>query len=432
MSKKTSRKEIDSKPARSTSRLQRRSLRKIRANAKKRLNRFQELRRLDIEAKRSLLSTVRHHEVQLAAMDVYQDALTTLNLPLPLIPMLVTVASMYLYLSRRSGVTIGSLSLDTLGSPLTSVNTKVVVFTFMATLLINMLPLLVMSSIFSSRTIRFLPFTSFVRGWIVCCGVVYGVLVARLQLSQLSPKRSAIAAGLIGGVCFNFGTLALVMGVIGLRNWLRRRATETYPDAIITDCFLNILWKLERPAVHWVDVRFKGELIGELEKAASCMERSLPRRLRTGNLITDNWLKDRSQQMAAGVRSLIKWLYTPQLDTRDQFTSRVTAYLTFAASGDWDSFELQEPEKLSRPELIRTRARFIVTAIFSAVVPLSLLLLFKRLGVVAEPTLTYLTIGAYIWAALSLLASMDPNYSAKLTAMKDISSLLPFSKRKED
>jgi hypothetical protein len=37
----------------------------------------------------------------------------------------------------------------------------------------------------------------------------------------------------------------------------------------------------------------------------------------------------------------------------------------------------------------------------------------------------YVTVGAYIWAALAVLAALDPLYHDKIATIKDIASLLP-------
>jgi hypothetical protein len=40
-----------------------------------------------------------------------------------------------------------------------------------------------------------------------------------------------------------------------------------------------------------------------------------------------------------------------------------------------------------------------------------------------------LSAGAYLWAAVTFLTHLDPNYAARLTTIKDISQLLPLPRR---
>jgi hypothetical protein len=130
--------------------------------------------------------------------------------------------------------------------------------------------------------------------------------------------------------------------------------------------------------------------------------------------------------MANGVRELIKWVVAPTMYTREEFKARIVKYFAAALASDWGKFDRVAPEKLSRKQGIKDRAASAVTSLLTAAVPILLLILIKSLRiVVAEPLLTYLTVGSYIWAALSLLSRLDPQYAVKLGAFKDLTKMLP-------
>jgi hypothetical protein len=76
--------------------------------------------------------------------------------------------------------------------------------------------------------------------------------------------------------------------------------------------------------------------------------------------------------------------------------------------------------------LLKSRLINFAKALASAAVPIVVLLLVKRADLVPEGTvLNYLTAGAYIWAALSFLSGLDPQYGVKITALKDLAGFLP-------
>ena len=224
------------------------------------------------------------------------------------------------------------------------------------------------------------------------------------------------------------GSFALELVMRGLRMRQKRLA----PNAVIADLFLEVLSMTEKREREWKEVAFKRDVIRKLEEIADCIEKDLPSRLRSGNAATDVWQKQTAIQMSAGVRNLMSWVYTPKEDTRQQFLNRVSGYLALVVTGDWDGFERAEPQTVSRPELLRSRLRAAVIAVVSALVPLLVLVVVKRLNLIEGVILSYLTVGAFIWTGLSLLSQVDPSYGSKLTAIKDISSLLPLPKRDKD
>lgn len=218
-----------------------------------------------------------------------------------------------------------------------------------------------------------------------------------------------------------------------LRNALKERTRSLYPGCVIVHELLSIISSLEQAGtVEWADMKFKREMALRLGAVAYCLERHMPRHLMTGAVETDRWIEERGSQMAAGVRDLIKWVFTPRADTPGRLAERVAYCFTLAAKGEWDSFERLEVKKASRREAIRERAAAVLTALLSASVPIIVLYLLRSLRIISEPVQTYLTVGAFIWAALSLLSHMDPNYGAKLAAIKDVTQLLPFAKKEKD
>ncbi|HEY0097720.1 MAG TPA: hypothetical protein VGB76_02100 [Pyrinomonadaceae bacterium] len=212
----------------------------------------------------------------------------------------------------------------------------------------------------------------------------------------------------------------------------RKQAVQT--RAFVIDELLNILHRHEEPGYEliWSEFTHRKWLAERLEAIASCMENHFPRYFITGVPEMDRWATLTASEMANGVRATIKWVFAPTRNTREEFKARIVKYFIAALASEWGKFDRVTAEKLSRKEGLRARVVSVVTALFTAAVPILLLLLVRRLQLVAEPLLTYLTVGSYIWAALSLLSHLDPHYNTKLAALKDLTKTLPFGKRGGD
>jgi hypothetical protein len=244
-----------------------------------------------------------------------------------------------------------------------------------------------------------------------------------LDDSELSFLSASLAFVIYCGVVILFVNPALAT----FRSWLDRRAQRIYTGTFLVTEFFSALADVEgTTARDWADINFRKKVIARLEKVATCVERVIPAQMRSGNPATDQWLSESAEEMAAGVRALAKWVMTPKADTREQLVTRLASNLVHAARGDWDGFERAKPERLSRPDLIRTRGANLLKAAALASIPILVLLAVKRLGLAPDGTvLTYLTVGGYVWAALTLLSGLDPAYGAKITAIKDITGFLP-------
>jgi hypothetical protein len=402
-------------------------MRRIRAKTKKSLKKFNALKSLDDDTKRRLRAPVRHYEIQLAAAEVWSDSIMRVVLIfVTSLALSGALVSPYLFIKFAVKPT-GSYSIF---KPPDFISYGMLVWGL--ALFILFLPEFVTDK-FSRKAQTYAAISKLSFGWTGAVALAYGIWVSQLLLAarhaQLILFDQSIGIGLTGVLGFLVTAAPVVSLGVWVRTLLERRTSEVYPYAVVVDGFLGILWEVEDRPSRWAEVDFKRQLITQLEKVAFCIDRYLPRRLRTGDMATDGWLEESSEQIAAGVRDLVKWVFTPKRDTREQFISRIALSFEYAARGEWDNFERVPPEKLSRPEILRTRIRTIFGALLSAAVPVLLLLLLKNLKIVVEPILTYLTVGAYVWAALTFLARLDPDYAAKLTAIKDISQLLPLPRR---
>jgi hypothetical protein len=227
--------------------------------------------------------------------------------------------------------------------------------------------------------------------------------------------------------------LALFTSIIIIAFWLvlikvvfDRQLRAFHPDALLVHILLNILSIIEKQPRRWPELSFRRQLIPMLEEAATCIQNGLSRQYWSGDGIIDLWLRDTATRQAASLRELKKWVLIPKPDTRNQFIVRIVAGLSQITSGNWDALEQRDPEKISRLQWWCSHATTASRAVFMAILPGLLWWALQQTslalrGVPAE----YVTVGIYIWAALTLIMACDPLFGLKATAFKEVVQSLP-------
>jgi hypothetical protein len=265
---------------------------------------------------------------------------------------------------------------------------------------------------------------------IVSSCYLYALKAGRIHWSLLRYELAACFIIQVG-----FATPLFLLTSLTYRSFdkvIERRRQKLHTRAVIIDEFLNILTEIESPNYEskWTEFSHREWLTHRLDTIASCLENYFSRHFLTAAPELNRWTDRETTEMANGVRELVKWIVTPYERTRENFQARIVKYFTAALASAWGNFDRVPAEKLSRRQGLRDRVASAITALLTAAVPVLLLMLLRRLNVIsAEPLTTYLTVGAYVWAALSLLSKLDPQYAAKLGALKDITSTLPFGKK---
>lgn len=393
--------------------------RKLRSKVRERLKRFGSLKSIDEQTKRSLLRSVRHHEIHLAAAtNIIESARSIVNSGFVLVLYGVMIASGLIFWKLTIGV-----------SNLSRVKFEFIVGVVVTSLFITIFPFILLQVIVRSRLVfRVLGLSKLAFSFMFLTVLIEAALISRLmpviKTNQASEEQMLIAVGAVAGISFGVWSYAAAPFLIAIQRHLQFRKMKFYPDAVIVDNLLEVLSLIERRHSNWTDVTVKQQLIRKLEETATCMEKHLAELLRSRDRRTDTWIEDSAEQIATGIRELIKWVFSPKNDTVEQLTRTVTNYFVYAARGDWDSFDRIAIEKLSRPELLRTKLKSTGRALLLAAIPILVLSVVKRINLIQEPINSYLTVGAYIWAAITLLSQTDPSYSTKLTAIKDISQLV--------
>lgn len=408
-------------------------LREVRARTKARMRFYSSLTSIDDETKKVLLPTVLRTQNQLAGVDLwYRRISRAFNLIGTTVGTSLLFGASYLFMRYI-------LRIERLFDFVVKEHPKEALLMYgilLITLILVIIPNMALR-LFSKRVRAFLPFSKIISLWLWGTVLLYGVALSQVVLAldrnqNVLLTRHAISTGMVGGLACLTWLIVYSYLFHTVRVIFRRRVFSFYTDAIIINEFLRALSHMENINNRLIGTGFKNNVISHIETAAGCVETYLPQRLRTGNKVTDSWADVASAEIAAGMRELIKWMITPKQDTIEHLKNRLTSYFIFASRGDWDSFPRISVQRIPQQVVWRSRIKIVATALVSSAIPIITLWVVKRLDIVTGPILLYLTVGGYIWSALTLLSHLDPNYGAKLTAIKDITQLLPFSKKEKE
>jgi hypothetical protein len=176
-------------------------------------------------------------------------------------------------------------------------------------------------------------------------------------------------------------------------------------------------------------LELKKLVLKHMEMAATYLEDEIPRRLRSKDIITDDWFRRSMQQAAAALREKKKWILTPKEDSINHLINAITLTLTYIADGNWDALERREPEQISRPaymHLFFSRLLSMLKTLFIGVFPIVGLTLIFQLTPITLPDTTrnIAFFAAFLWFGLTILINMDSQISTKLLLMKDVKSLM--------
>lgn len=413
------------------------SRKKINALTKRDVKLFLSLKSIDQETKKSLLKRIRHTSAQLNEIEILRENINQLLFVIYVISLVysfISGPSFFIRFAREANFNADLL-------PLLIDNSKqafTVIINFLWGMIIVILApfLLMLFSILLSKRISaytrlrsLLPLVLSIS--FICFSMLYLHILYTTRTDLPSLGLQSFAAGLATTLNMILYLFFFTLVFLIFNSIFKSQMRKSFSDAFIIQRFVHILHSIEKNPHKWGEVRFKRTLIVGLEEVANYFEFYLAFRLRSGNLYNDQWLRDTSEQIAAGIRSLERWIYTPKPDTRERLIKLLARNLVLAGTGAWDSLDRITPEKLSRPELIRTRVQTVLAALLSGAVPILVVHIVKYSGVLDESTLKPLMLSAYLWAMVTVLTHLDASFSAKLANVKELTQWLPFPGKKD-
>ncbi|NRD51628.1 hypothetical protein [Corallococcus exiguus] len=263
-------------------------------------------------------------------------------------------------------------------------------------------------------------------------GTTYSAFLAGVLFPLFpNPPRFAtlVTYSLLGALSFTTSlfclSIALAYGLV----LLRRMARAIRPEATVIDRLFSLLTLLEKHPDRGLDSKEKKEILKEIDGAADAVSQLFKEHARASSQDTAIWSRTRGEEFAGSVRALTKWILTPDRNTRENIKKQAASNFLCAVRGDWDSFSRtpipSQPHKLLSKENII----FTLRTILSSATPITILFALNEIKIIPEQTSSYFAVGAYLWSALTLLAHLDPNYSSKLSALKEAAQALSIGKK---
>ncbi len=221
-------------------------------------------------------------------------------------------------------------------------------------------------------------------------------------------------------------TLIFVLPLIS--SFIYRLIYARRPMTLLIHNLLLLLYAADSDSSHWPHLNYRRTQLLQIEIVAKYLEDYLPRQLQSGDIVTDTWMKEKTRRFAAALREKKKWLLTPKNDTHDYFAKSIASTFICIINGNWDGLEQADLEKLSIPQLRHTIVLFMLKVLEAAVVailPAGSIWLLHQMSLTFDQTFQqFLYVGAFIWALLTFIVVLDPNFSTKMSAFKDAVNLL--------
>jgi hypothetical protein len=205
------------------------------------------------------------------------------------------------------------------------------------------------------------------------------------------------------------------------------------PVELIVDNLISIIGSAEIHINSWQELDDKQNELLKLEEIAKCIEHYLPRRLRSNDVTTDIWLKIITMEVATYIREKKRWILIPKSDTNIHLTNELVYMLICVCDGNWDGLKRMKPEELKHdlpaPQFLRSRVIGVLKIVLVAILPsIGFLIVQLTPWHINEPIREYVIIGLFIWGFLAFISALDPTFSTKISAIKDITSIFPFGK----
>lgn len=248
-------------------------------------------------------------------------------------------------------------------------------------------------------------------------------------LDNLSKQNSwyllIIGSGL-GGVFIYLFALGITLFISAIiRRYLSSRLLDRFPDALLANSFLKVISKLENQDPSWRELYVKKEIMKELEKAATLVEKKFAPALDTSDLYYDKWLNLRLSGIAASIRAKKSWICMPNQNTREHLLDIFSTAVIAVAHGRFDSLEIEELQKNDRKKVIH-KAYVLLTGIITSILPFTIYYVALKIGIIPKGKLKeYLEIMVLLWAIISILFAMDPHFKDKLDSLKNATALFP-------
>jgi len=111
------------------------------------------------------------------------------------------------------------------------------------------------------------------------------------------------------------------------------------PNAVIAALVVNALFLVENYPSSWTDGGFKSFISSLIERAAKLIQHALPKKLRSGDSVTDAWVKGDFAKIATAIRDMKRVILISNLKTNDTLANRLSTALEYLVTESYDQLE---------------------------------------------------------------------------------------------
>jgi hypothetical protein len=194
---------------------------------------------------------------------------------------------------------------------------------------------------------------------------------------------------------------------------IERLQTRRHPHERLLADLVALVSEVQGYRAQQATANDKRRVLQKLEAVAMLVEWAIPRVLKSGDSATDNWLREKTRQMAGSIRSLKREVVLPSDASNEPLVSTLTEALSVACGGDWGNMAMAEMQ----PPSARARWLSVVDRVWRVLLgglPLAGFAAWQLGSRALEGALANTIWGVTVlWAVLSL-ASLDPLYAQKL------------------
>ncbi|MFF5211008.1 hypothetical protein [Streptosporangium sp. NPDC000396] len=229
-------------------------------------------------------------------------------------------------------------------------------------------------------------------------------------------------------------SVTLVLAWISVRAamWLWDRESRNPPTEPLFEQLTAILARTEPDRRGHLPPKARQEILTLLAKVAFLLRAGIPAAARGGTPLTRAVVRARAIEASRAVIDLQLWIALPSPTTYDDFRTRIADLTCTILTGEYDRL----PTRDATPEVTRrtwhARALEAVRTLIVALIPLVSLLIADRLGLtLPSPLDDGALIATLAWAIVLLLSLLDPNFPTHLAAVRDLTTLAPFTRAAE-
>jgi hypothetical protein len=266
-------------------------------------------------------------------------------------------------------------------------------------------------------------------GLLIGCIYFINSVLPKIAISSLFWKVILYS---VSTSMFSFLTLIIIIFpiILSIEFIKVNRIAYKHPIAFIVDKLISIIWQVETSSKEWNDLKFKRKILRQIDDIEICIQKHVLRKLRTGDLIADDWLKKTTKEIANAFREQKKKVMFPTEESKNTFLQTMANNLIVVVNGNWEHLEKCQTTETPSSSAIISRLWQVLSSLVIGALPILAIGILQKTGLALTGEIKdYAVIGSIIWLVLSILTIIDPNISEKISSLQNLSQILPGNKK---